>query len=150
MRFTFITIIAIALILPLTASAQQWSAEQLEVWYAEVACLDAGLDDIPARMACVHPDFVGWGVQGSVPTAVNEAGNHYYYAHNELKVISATPLHILVDGDLAIIQLVVTAVSSKDGGPDVVTTVAWTDIMRKDNGKWRWIADHGHRLGDDD
>jgi len=150
MRRTILALTVIAFLFPLTASAQQWSAEQQEVWDAEVACLNAGLDDIPARKACIHPEFKGWGVNGAVPVAVNEAELDYYFAHNELKTIRATPLNILVDGDFAVIQLVVHSTSSNDGGPDNSSTVAWTDIMKRDDGKWRWISDHGHRLGDDD
>jgi hypothetical protein len=152
MRRTLFTIATAIIVIsvPLAASAQQWSAEQQEVWDAEVACLDAGLDDPSALKACIHPDFMGWGVQRPVPIAQQDRAFDYGVSHNELKVIQATPLHILVEGDLAIIQLVVQAISSTDNGPDETTWVAWTDIMRRDDGKWRWIADHGHRLGDDD
>ena len=125
-------------------NAQQWSPEQQEVWDAEVACLNAGIDDIPARKACIHPDFMGWGVQSPVPMGYSEQGFDYFFAHNTLKVVRATPLHILVEGNIAIIQLMVRRVSSLDGGPDTTSWVAWTDIMRRENGVWRWIADHGH------
>jgi ketosteroid isomerase-like protein len=52
-----------------------------------------------------------------------------------------------VEGDIAIIQLMVRQMSSLDGGPDEESWVAWTDIMRRDDGEWRWIADHGHVPG---
>ncbi len=149
MRRTVFSVVVLALILPLTAQAQQWNAEQQEVRDAEVACLNAGIDDIPARKACVHPDFMGWGIQQPVPTGFLEKDFDHYFAHNTLKVIRAVPLHILVEGDLAIIHLIVKGTSSLDGGPDEETWVAWTDIMRKDNGVWRWIADHGHILSND-
>ena len=132
------------------ASAQDWSSEQLEVWNAEVACLNAGVDDIPARKACVHPDFVGWGVQGPVPMGFSEKAFDDYFVHNTLKVVQATPLHIIVEGDIAIVQLMVSIRSSLDGAPDEEEWVAWTDIMRKDDGKWRLIADHGHVPGGSD
>ncbi len=141
-----------ALVCVITASprqvdAQQWSPQQQEVWDAEVACLDAGITNIPARKACVHPDFMGWGIQQPVPTALSEEEFDYYSAHNTLKVIEATPLHILVEGDIAIIQLMVQTWSSLDRGPDEESWVAWTDIMKRENGVWRWIADHGHAMG---
>ncbi len=124
--------------------AQQWSPEQQEVWDAEVACLNAAIDNIPARKACIHPDFMGWGIQQPVPMGFLEKRFDYYLAHNTTKVIVGQPLHILVEGDIAIIQLMVMEVSSLDDGPDTTEWVAWTDIMRRDNGVWRWIADHGH------
>ena len=149
MRRIVFAVLALAFILPLTAQAQQWDAEQQEVWDAEVACLNAGIDDVAARKACVHPDFMGWGIQQPVPAQALEKDLDHYYAHNTLKVITAVPLHILVEGDLAIMQLMVKQISSLDGGPDEETWVAWTDIMRRDNGVWRWIADHGHMTGND-
>ena len=143
--------LAVAVVFALVAvsgPAQQFSAEQQEVWDAEVACLNAGIDDVPARKACVHPDFMGWGIQGPVPMGYSEKSFDYFFAHNTLKVVEARPLHILVEGDIAIIQLMVRRVSSLDGAPDQETWIAWTDIMRRDNGVWRWIADHGHVPGD--
>ncbi len=64
-----------------------------------------------------------------------------------MKTQEAVPLHILVEGDLAVIQLMVRQVSSLDRGPDAESWVAWTDIMKRENGVWRWIADHGHIVG---
>jgi len=146
----FLLLIVFGLLSSVTAIAQQWSPEQQEVWDAEVACIQAGVDDLPARKECVHPDFMGWGVQQPVPTSFDGDEFDYFFAHNRFKVFEAQPLHILVDGDLAVIQLIVKDIASLDNGPDETTWIAWTDIMRRDNGKWRWIADHGHVLGDDD
>jgi hypothetical protein len=128
---------------------QQWSPEQQEVWDAEMACLNSHVDpiDLPARKACVHPDFMGWGVQGPVPLGYSEKAFDYYWTHNTVKSEEARPLHILVEGDIAVIQLMLRTVSSHDGGPDEESWVAWTDIMHRDNGKWSWIADHGHVPG---
>jgi len=149
MHRTVFLALALAFFLRLPAQAQHWNAAQQEVWDAEVACLNAGIDNIPTRKVCVHPDFMGWGIQQPVPTEFLEKDLDHYFDHNTLKVIKAVPLHILIEGDLAIIQLIVKEISSLDGGPDEETWVAWTDIMRRDNGVWRWIADHGHFLRTD-
>ena len=140
-----LALVGVITVTPQHINAQQWSPEQQEVWDAEVACLDAGMDN--TRKACMHPDFMGWGVQQPVPTAYSEEEFDYYFAHNTLRVIEATPLHILVEGDIAIIQLMVQTWSSLDRGPDEESWVAWTDIMKRENGVWRWIADHGHAMG---
>ncbi len=128
--------------------AQQWTSLQQEVWGAEVACLNSHVDpiDLPARKACMHPDFVGWGVQEPVPSPFGDKELEYAFARAIIKFEEATPLNILVEGDLAVIQLIARTVMSVDGGPDQQTWVAWTDIMKRDNGVWRWIADHGHAL----
>ena len=134
---------------PRKVDAQQWSPQQQEVWDAEVACLNYHLDpiDLQARKACMHPDFMGWGVQQPVPSGFSDTDLEYYFEHNRVKVLRAVPLHILVEGDLAVIQLMVREVSSLDRGPDEESWVAWTDIMKRENGVWRWIADHGHAVG---
>ncbi|MGI9629251.1 MAG: hypothetical protein ACR2QM_20680 [Longimicrobiales bacterium] len=133
---------------PLGAGAQQWSPEQQEVWEAEVACLESQVEpiDLQARKACMHPDFTGWGVEGPVPSGFPERELEYFYARNTVKDVEAVPLRILVEGDMAVIQLMVRDVSSLDGGADEAVWVAWTDVMWRDNGVWRWIADHGHLL----
>ena len=146
-RACVFAVVGVIAAVPHHVNAQQWSPEQQEVWDAEVACLNAGIDDIPARKECIHPDFVGWGIERPVPLRYSEKEFDYYFAHNTWKVVEAVPLHILVEGDIAILQLMVRVVSSLDGGPDEESWVAWTDIMRRDNRKWRWIADHGHVPG---
>jgi hypothetical protein len=131
-----------------SAAAQEWSEEQQEVWNAEVACINSRVDTIDweARKACFHPDFIGWGVQDPVPTAFGEKELEYRFGRTVIRLEEMTPLRILVEGDLAVIQLVVHTVMSTDGGPDEETWVGWTDIMKRDDGRWRWIADHGHSI----
>ena len=146
-----LTLAGVALLLatlPSSVEAQEWSAEQLEVWNAEVACINSHVDPIDweARKACMHPDFVGWAVEEPVPSAFGEKELEYVFSHSVIRIEEATPLRILVEGDLAVIQLIVRTVSSLDGGPDEETFVGWTDVMKRDGGKWRWIADHGHRI----
>ena len=146
MRSLFLIAAAFLIVTP--ASAQQWSAEQQEVWDAEVACLNSHVDpiDLPVRKACMHPDFVGWAVQEPVPSPFGEKELEYAFARTTIKFEEATPLNILVEGDLAVIQLITRTVLSVDGGPDQEVFTAWTDIMKREGGAWQWIADHGHAL----
>ena len=92
-----------------SAAAQEWSEEQQEVWNAEVACINSHVDPIDweARKACFHPDFIGWGVQDPVPTAFGEKELEYWFGRTVIRLEEMTPLRILVEGDLAVIQLVV-------------------------------------------
>lgn len=68
----------------------------------------------------------------------------YLFGRSVIRLEEMTPLRILVEVDLAVIQLIVHTVMSTDGGPDEESWVGWTDIMKRDNGEWRWIADRGH------
>lgn len=131
---------------PPSAAGQEWSEEQLEVWNAEVACINSHVDPIDwdARKACMHPDFSGWGVEEPVPSRFDEEELEYFFGRSVIRLEEMTPLRILVEGDLAVIQLIVHTVMSTDGGPDEESWVGWTDVMKRDNGEWRWIADHGH------
>ncbi|NNF12192.1 MAG: nuclear transport factor 2 family protein [Gemmatimonadetes bacterium] len=132
--------------MPSPVVAQEWSPQQLEVWNAEVACINSHVDPIDwdARKACMHPDFIGWGVEDPVPTAFDDKELEYLFGRTIIRLEEMTPLRILVEGDLAVIQLVVHTVMSTDGGPDEETWVGWTDVMKREGGTWRWIADHGH------
>ncbi len=112
---------------------EYWVNKKLVIW------------SFPARD---FTDSDKWrSVQSPVPMGYSEKRFDYYFAYNTLKLVEATPLHILVEGDIAIIQLMARSVSSVDGEPDEESWVAWTDIMRRDNVGWRWIADHGHVPG---
>ena len=142
-----------ALAAPASAQVQQWTPEsegwtpaEREVWDALVTCLEAGVHDTTLRRDCLDADYIGFGADGiAVPRRVTDAEWEEQLATMKLKWIEATPLHILVHGELAVIQYVVFAAMSDPDG-DTVRQVAWTDVMRKTDGMWRWITDHGHML----
>jgi hypothetical protein len=143
MRRTFSNVFALALFLPLTAHAQQWSAEQQEVWDALAACTDAQGEEF---IACFHDDFTGWFFGNGVPLnkADRRAGGIRSFETYEPVWHYLKPLSIDVRGDVAIVLYVGYFVSrNRATGEETSSTTNWTDIMVRDGGRWLWLADHG-------
>jgi ketosteroid isomerase-like protein len=147
MRRNVIAILVLAFFLPLTVQAQQWNAEQQEVWDVVEACFDT--QDTEDLMACYHDDFVGWGLGNGVP--VNKADKRAINA----RVLESSdnvwqhlkPLSIEVRGDVAIVLYVFSFVErNKATGEETTGTVNWTDIMVLVDDRWLWLADHGTRV----
>ncbi len=146
-RLVFATL-ALAFILPLTAQAQQWNAEQQEVWADHEVCDNA--TEIEAYMACYHEDFVGWSTGVGVPTnttdvrAFSTRGFEVWervWRHNK-------PVNIYVRGDMAIVLYVAFVASrNKATGEEISSTTNWTDIMVKEGNSWLWIGGHGNSVG---
>jgi hypothetical protein len=140
-----LTVFTLVLVLPLTARAQTWSAAQQEVWDFELECLNAVVtDDLQARHACFHNDYVGWSPGAPVPTPYFPERDEWNLAQVNAKFMEATPLNILVHGNFAVVHYMSRQTNiQKDGSSQTIWT-AWTDILLKEDGKWSWIADHGH------
>jgi len=138
-----------ALLLPILASAGNWSKEQQEVLAFEEPCISTqSADDF---VTCFHEDFVGWGT-GTVPTSradrMSLAADSFASATSHL--ILFKPLSVIVRGNLAVITYLTTGKSTdKATGKVTYSTERWTDVCLKDNGKWSWISDHGATVSGD-
>jgi ketosteroid isomerase-like protein len=145
---TIFAVIALAFILPLTVQAQQWNAEQQEVWADHEVCDNA--TEIEAFMACFHEDFIGWDTGVGVPAnkadfrAWRTRGFEVWeqvWRHNK-------PVSIYVRGDVAIVLYVAYVVGrNKVTGEETSSTTNYTDIMVKEGASWLWIGGHGTSVG---
>ena len=135
----------LVLVLPLTARAQTWSAAQQEVWDFELECFNAIVtDDLQVRHACFHNDYVGWSPGAPVPMPYSPERDEWNLARVNAKFAEATPLNILVYGNFAVVHYMVRGTNIREDGSSQTNWTAWTDILLKEDGKWSWIADHGH------
>lgn len=137
-------VLALVLMLPLTAQGQEWTAEQEALWAWEVACWET--KDIESNMACFHEDFVGWGADSSVPT--NKEDRRVTHARgfetSDQIYLFIKPLAIKIHGNTAVLEYLVTYTSrDKRTGSETTYTEQWTDVALRENGQWAWIADHG-------
>ena len=138
-----------ALLLPILASAGDWTAEQQEVLAFETPCIST--QSVDEFMGCFHKDFVGWGT-GSVPTTkadrMSLAADSFAGATNQL--ILFKPLSVIVRGNWAVVTYITTGKSTdKATGEVSYSTERWTDVCLKENGKWTWISDHGETVSED-
>jgi hypothetical protein len=147
-----ITVLAIALFLPLSAQAQQWSAEQQEIWEFEKACWET--DDLEVLLACFHQDYVGWADKAlSVP--LNKADRRVLLGRSldteDQVFVYLKPLDIRMHGNVAVVLYIATgARKNKATGEETTFTARVTDICLKQGGSWAWIADHESPVEDDD
>ena len=143
MSTVLVAIVVAALSASAPLPAQQWSAEQQEVWEFELSCQDSK----EAWIDCFHDDYVAWGDgELGVPTnkadAVSMGGRSWDV--NERLFIHMKPVEINVRGNLAIALVIYTVTNrNRETGEVTTTSQAWTDVCLKENGRWSWIADHG-------
>jgi ketosteroid isomerase-like protein len=148
MRFGVRTLLslAIAFVVVSPLVAQEWSAEQKEVWAFETAYWNAvAARDVAGVMSHVHDSYRGWSYDGSVPgtkEVTKMAMSHYFpitksFGHN------ATPLAILVSGNTAVVHYYIGFHGTNEKGDHESTQDRWTDTLIKEGGKWLLLADHG-------
>jgi ketosteroid isomerase-like protein len=129
-----------------SVQAAEWSAEQAEVWAAIEAC-DTNFREkrIEDAMDCIHDDFSGWLYSEPVPRGKDnfEKVGTYFLKTRETVAGELRPIDILVYDDFAVIHYFYIEVSKDESGEENISQGRWTDIMIKEKGKWRWIADHG-------
>ncbi len=121
-------------------SAQEWTAEQMEVWAFEVECAALGPADRVAQ--CFHPDYVGWYAGDPVPANMDDlTASHPYWPDGEF--VTAKPLAISVFDDVAIVHVMMLYANTQPDGSTIMEWSRWTDVLLNDGGRWSWIADAG-------
>ncbi len=137
---------AFLLALPATALGQSWTKEQQEVWNRVQACVGYfTAQNVDAVMDCIHDDFVGWLYGEPVPRGKNNFRTigKYFMENVRVSASEMRPVSIMVRGDFAIVHYY--GFNVYEGSMDVVQD-KWTDILVREGGVWRWIADHGGTL----
>jgi len=133
-----------ALLLPMFASAEDWTKEQMEVLAFEEICVTT--NDADEFMGCFHKDFVGWGMGSPVPTSTTDRLKSVAdgFENYESDSLLFKPISVIVKGNMAVISYIQTT-KSKNKTTDEVeySTQQWTDVCLKEGGKWTWISDHG-------
>lgn len=148
MRRTVFAVFALVLILPLTAQAQQWNAEQREVWTALEACWDA--QEPEGVLACIHDDYVAWWPNQGVP--LNRADARPLLGRDmaaaDVVWSHRKPLNIDVRGNMAIVIYVAMYVTrNTTTGEAFSTTTNWTEVFQKVGNSWLLLTDHGTEVG---
>ena len=128
------------------SQAQDWSAAQMEVWGRIVECTDFFTDqNHEAMLDCIHDDFSGWLYGEPIPRSKSnyETIGRFFVDNVKTAAHEMRPLEIMVLGNVAVVHYY--GFTIYEGSMNVVQD-KWTDIMLKEDGTWRWIADHGGTL----
>ena len=94
---------------------------------------------------CVHEDFSGFLYGDPVPRTKNNFATiaRYFIENMKVAAYELRPVHILVRGDFAVVHYYVFTVYEGSMG---ISQDKWTDVLVREDGVWRWIADHGGSL----
>ena len=146
---SIITVLFVIILLSGNAFAQQWSAEQKEVWagvekYWEVEASG----NAQAFMAYFDNSYMGWNNISPVP--MSKANVSKWIEHGTMTsstvLYTLNPLTIWVKGDFAFVHYYYAEIDKdKETGKNETNAGNWTDILMKKDGKWVLIGDHGGR-----
>jgi len=128
-----------------TALAQEWSSEQQEVWKAVGNWWELYKNnDVEGIKALFHKDYAGWswGAYGTEGQAEALRWASHMIPKGKIAYTNLKPLDILVMGDVAVLHYYYSTRQTVDG-KETVEQGRWTDIWKKEGGKWLLIADSG-------
>jgi ketosteroid isomerase-like protein len=151
LRPVILTLLALISFAEIQESAAQmsgpgdaWSPTQKEVWATvEELWKASSAGDLESWFAMVSNDFRGWSNADPAPTGKEVARQRaslrvwkriFYHVH---------PLAIDIHGDVAIVFYSFSTESEYPDGSRTPATGKWTDIFRKQDGRWLLIADSG-------
>jgi ketosteroid isomerase-like protein len=128
---------------------QKWSEEQQEVWQAleNWFALNEN-NDAEGIKALIHKDFVGWGwdLYATYDHAhMQKWADHMIPKGTKPIFHSLKPMEILVIGDVAVIHFYGFFLKMV-GGKETVEQRQFTNVWKKEGGKWLLIAGTGSVL----
>ena len=133
-------------------SAQQWSAEQQDVWKGVQAYWEAGMSADPTVMLAYWDDsYYGWSYDNEAPGTKADVTKsfNYWMKKGKTQYYTITPARIWVNGNFAYVHYYYTMVIERSDGTPKPEKGRWTDILMKKDGKWMLVGDHGGERKDD-
>ena len=146
MRCTALIVTFFVCCAPCGVRAQQWSAEQQEVWHSVEAYTEAfAQGHLEEFLSYFHEDFTGWNIGDAVPRnkAFVEKAVSQAFLTQHMLWYHLTPLIIQVHGDVAVVHYYATWTREGLDGKELTTNARWTDVLLKQSGRWVMVADHG-------
>jgi hypothetical protein len=151
------SVVLVALVLPMLAlpaqvQAQEWSAEQLEVWDAVNTLWDLEMRGDPAWPDMLHDSFIGWVDESPAPhdkgttvRFINAEADQLRWVVHDLK-----PVGIVVTGNTAVVHYFhVAIIEYRDGDRDTVYG-RQTDVLTRTGDGWRYVSWLGHERSDEE
>jgi ketosteroid isomerase-like protein len=122
---------------------QKWSRAEKEIWETVKAYWQA--TDVDSLMAYVHSEFVGWNVNDPMPH--NNTVVHAMLANEldnrDIIFTKISPTGLKIHDNIAVVNYYFNILYKNIDGDQQVEKGRFTDILKKDDGKWLLIADHG-------
>ena len=140
----------VILVLNTSVMCQEWSNEQKEALSITEKMVKFWVDrDIDGYMSCLHDNFIGWFNEDPLPVERKTLRNWEEQSlstekilHNEIK-----PVSIKVTDDIALVNYYMTTLREDENGKKLIYS-KWTDICKKEDGKWLIIGSFGGRINE--
>ena len=129
-------------------NAQEWSDEQKEVLKATQSLCEYWANrDLESYMNSTHKDFSGWFENEPLPVnrSTLKKWEGFWLKDIKIHIWEIQPVSITVSGDVAVIQHYLNTVREDEKGKITVYS-KYTDVFKKENGKWMNIASHGGKI----
>ena len=146
-----ITILFVVVLLSGNTFAQQWSAEQKEVWAGVEKYWEVNQNNPLEFLNYFDESYLGWGYENEAPSTKSDVTRAFSYwtTKGKEQYHTLTPARIWVNGNFAFVHYYYTVVSENSEGKPNTERGRWTDILMKKNGKWMLIGDHGGEIKHD-
>ena len=125
---------------------QTWSDKQLDVWNVIEDQWKTTMEkDTTGLDKYLHEKFLGWDNQNPMPQDKSSAKKwHRYVTQNSTRLIQELyPVGIIVHGNTAVAHYFYSQASQNRKGERKTVHGQYTDILVKENGKWRFLAWRG-------
>ena len=132
--------------------AQQWSAEQKEVWAGVEKYWDVNQSNPMDFLQYFDDSYLGWNYQNEAPLVKSDVTKSFSYwtkkGKEQFHIL--TPAKIWVNGDFAYVHYYYSQVLESTDGKPTTERGRWTDILMKKGGKWMLVGDHGGEIKHED
>ena len=141
-------ILVVTLLCLIPAIAQNWTAEQKEVWKALDDQISTGVKGDLETMwdEYIHPDCSLWWTAVTVPVdreTAKKLDTAWFQLGGKYHAFTLTPLTIKVYDDFAILNFYVFGYHSEPGSDEIKQhSVRLHNTWKKENGRWLLLATH--------
>lgn len=140
------------LLLTANSLAQQWTAEQKDVWAGVEKYWEVNQSDPLQFLNYFDDSYLGWSYENEAPLTKKDVVNtfRYWIKKGKEQYHLLTPARIWVNGNFAYVHYYYTQVNEDNDGKPRTERGRWTDILMKKDGKWMLVGDHGGEIKKND
>jgi len=150
LQFLCVTFVLAALAQPV--QAQEWSAEQLEVWQVISEQWELEVAGDLSWIDMLHPSFQAWPV--GMPHPIGKEGVRRIYVaeadESEVLAYHLHPVAIIVEGGTAAVHYSYTILSQYEDGEREMDSGRSSDVLIRTENGWQWISWVGDERGVED
>jgi hypothetical protein len=125
------------------AAAQNWTAEQQEIWALEEQQWKmAAAEDVSWIDSMVHPNVSYWETGSPMPQNRSSLlrWNRFANANNNVLEQELLPISIVITGNVAVVNYHYSIARENLKKEQATIKGHYMDVLIKDGGKWKFIA----------